>query len=154
VSLGAVIIEPELKRTFYCEMKPLETAARWLPEALKVCGFSREQTLAFPLAHIGMRAFFDWVTQQSRGRPIFAADNAGFDWQFVNYYAYALDIPNPFGHSSVHIGSLYKGLVKDTFKNFKHLRTVKHTHNALDDAMGNAGALLKMVEMGLKVNLE
>jgi hypothetical protein len=29
---------------------------------------------------------------------------------------------NPFGHSSQNVGSVYKGLVKDTFATFKHLR--------------------------------
>ncbi|MEA2028142.1 MAG: hypothetical protein U9N49_04135 [Campylobacterota bacterium] len=29
---------------------------------------------------------------------------------------------------------------------FKHLRKTAHTHNALDDAIGNAEALLKIVK--------
>ncbi len=39
---------------------------------------------------------------------------------------------------------------KDAFVNFKHLRKTKHTHNPVDDARGNAEALLQMKEMGLK----
>ena len=53
---------------------------------------------------------------------------------------------NPFGHSSVNLGSLYKGLVCDVRKSFKHLRKTLHTHNPLDDAKGNAEALLSIVE--------
>ena len=50
--------------------------------------------------------------------------------------------------------SLYKGVVKDTFANFKHLRKTRHTHNPLDDARGNAEALLQIQqEYGLKINL-
>jgi hypothetical protein len=30
---------------------------------------------------------------------------------------------NPFGHSSTNLGSLYKGMARDMFQNFKHLRT-------------------------------
>ena len=41
----------------------------------------------------------------------------------------------------------------DTFKNFKHLRRTKHTHHPVDDAKGNAEALLTMREMGLKFPL-
>jgi hypothetical protein len=41
---------------------------------------------------------------------------------------------------------------KDTFVNFKHLRETRHTHNPVDDARGNAEALLKMKEMGLKIS--
>ncbi|MEM8605165.1 MAG: exonuclease, partial [Cyanobacteria bacterium P01_H01_bin.121] len=51
-------------------------------------------------------------------------------------------------------GSLYKGLQKDTFTNFKHLRKTKHTHNPVDDALGNAEALLQMKEMGLKISFK
>ena len=60
---------------------------------------------------------------------------------------------NPFGNSSTNLGSLYKGMVKDTSQNFKHLRKTKHTHNPLDDARGNAEALLAMKAMGLKISL-
>jgi hypothetical protein len=42
------------------------------------------------------------------------------------------------------LGSLYKGLVKDTFKSFKYLRRTKHTHHPVDDAKGNAEALLTL----------
>jgi len=33
-------------------------------------------------------------------------------------------------------------LVQDTTKNFKHLRKTEHTHHPVDDARGNAEALL------------
>ena len=51
---------------------------------------------------------------------MFVSDNNGFDWQFVNWYFHAFLGENPFGHSSTNLGSLYKGLVKDFKKNFKH----------------------------------
>jgi hypothetical protein len=41
-------------------------------------------------------------------------------------------------------GSLFKGLVRDTTKNFKHPRKTLHTHHPVDDAAGNAEALLAM----------
>ena len=48
----------------------------------------------------------------------------------------------------------YKSLAKDTSQNFKHLRRTKHTHHPVDDAKGNAEALLTMRdEMGLKIRL-
>jgi hypothetical protein len=48
----------------------------------------------------------------------------------------------------------YKGLVRDMFTNFKHLRTTKHTHHPVDDAMGNAEAMLAMIrQFGLKIKL-
>jgi hypothetical protein len=73
--------------------------------------------------------------------------NNGFDWQFVNYYFHYFLGENPFGYSSMNLGSFYKGITQDTFVNFKHLRDTKHTHNALDDAIGNAEAMLKIKEL-------
>ena len=41
----------------------------------------------------------------------------------------------------------------DVFVNFKHLRKTKHTHHPVDDARGNAEALLAMKEqLGLKIS--
>ncbi len=53
---------------------------------------------------------------------------------------------NPFGFSSTNLGSLYKGLVRDVTQNFKHLRRSRHTHHPVDDAKGNAEALLTLKE--------
>jgi hypothetical protein len=44
-------------------------------------------------------------------------------------------------------------MVKDTFQSFKHLRQTPHTHNPLDDAKGNAEALIAMKKSGLKIAL-
>jgi hypothetical protein len=46
-----------------------------------------------------------------------------------------------------------KGLVKDTFQNFKHLRRTAHTHHPVDDATGNAEALIEMKKAGFKIAL-
>ena len=57
--------------------------------------------------------------------------------------------------TATNLGSLYKGLMKDMFVNFKHLRQTAHTHHPIDDAKGNAKALLTMKEqMGLKIKLK
>ena len=45
-------------------------------------------------------------------------------------------------------------MMKDVYSKWKHLRVTKHTHNPVDDAKGNAEVLLKLKEMGLKINLE
>jgi len=151
VSFGAVIVEPGLSRTFYGQLAPISD--EWIPEALAVADFSREETLAFDDPKNVMAAFRDWVAENCRQRKIFIADNNGFDWQFINYYFHHFVGTNPFGHSSQNLGSLYKGLVKDTSKNFKHLRKTKHTHHPVDDAVGNAEALLRMKdELGLNIS--
>jgi DNA polymerase III epsilon subunit-like protein len=152
ISFGAVVLESGLERTFYGELRPISD--RFIPEALAVSGFTREQTLAFPEPEGVMRRFAEWIAEVGAGRPMFISDNAGFDWQFINWYLHHFTGANPFGFSSTYLGSLYKGLVRDTSKNFKHLRKTRHTHHPVDDARGNAEALLAMIdELGLKVRL-
>ena len=152
ICLGAVVVEPDLNRTFYGRLRPISD--RHIPEALAVSGFTREEMLHFESPETVMTHFAYWVQGVSRNRAIFVADNNGFDWQFINWYFHHFTGKNPFGFSSMNLGSLYKGLVKDASKNFKHLRRTRHTHNPVDDAIGNAEALLTMkAEMGLRIGL-
>ena len=152
VCFGAVVVELGLKRTFYGQLRPI--SERFIPEALAVSGFTREETLAFPEAREVMENFSAWLEEVSQDRLVFISDNNGFDWQFINWYFHHFTGKNPFGFSSMNLGSLYKGMVKDTFQTFKHLRRTPHTHHPVDDAKGNAEALLVMKSgMGLKIKL-
>jgi DNA polymerase III epsilon subunit-like protein len=152
VCFGAVVVEPGLEKTFYGEVRPISD--RFIPEALAVSGFTREQTMGFPEAAEVMKRFAEWLGTASKGQPMFVSDNNGFDWQFINWYFHHFTGKNPFGFSSTNLGSLYKGMVKDVFQNFKHLRKTEHTHHPVDDAKGNAEAMLTMKEkMGLKIKL-
>jgi hypothetical protein len=45
VCFGAVVVEPGLERTFYGQLKPI--SEKYVPEALAVSGFSREQVMGF-----------------------------------------------------------------------------------------------------------
>ena len=153
ICFGAVVVEPSLDKSFYGRLKPI--SEKWIPEAQQVSGFTREETLAFEEPESVMANFAGWIAENSQGRPFFIADNNGFDWQFINWYFHHYMGRNPFGHSSNNLGSLYKGLAKDMFVNFKHLRQTAHTHHPVDDARGNAEALLIMKqEMGLKISLK
>jgi len=150
ICFGAVIVMPGLEPSFYGRLRPI--SERWVPESLAVSGFMREETLAFDDPHMVMEEFRTWIETQGKGRPIFISDNNGFDWQFINWYFHHFCGGNPFGYSSVNLGSLYKGMMKDMFVNFKHLRKTRHSHHPVDDARGNAEALLAMQEMGLKIS--
>ncbi len=152
VCFGAVIVEPGLDRTFYGQLKPISD--KFIPEALAVSGFSRQDCLTFPDPKPVMEQFKQWLQTNSHGRLLFISDNNGFDWQFINWYFHHFLGENPFGFSSTNLGSLYKGMKKDTFTSFKHLRETKHTHHPVDDARGNAEALLKMKDMGLKISFK
>ena len=150
VCFGAVIVEPGLSRTFYGKLRPVSD--RFVPEALAVSGFTREECLEFDSPKEVMTKFSKWLQSNCNGRLMFISDNNGFDWQFINWYFHHFCGKNPFGFSSTNLGSLYKGLQKDTFVSFKHLRKTRHTHHPVDDAVGNAEALLQMKEMGLKIS--
>jgi hypothetical protein len=148
--LGAVIVEPALERTFYANLAPISD--EFVPAALAVTGRTREQTLEFTPPEVAMLQFDLWLRRElvDQGiRPMFVSDNNGFDWQFVNYYSWRFTKCNRFGHSSTNLGSLYKGLKRDLRSNFKHLRKTAHTHNPVDDARGNAEAMLTMMEQWL-----
>jgi hypothetical protein len=152
VCFGAIIVEPSLSRTFYGQLRPV--SERWIPEALQISGFTRQQVEAFDDPAAVMTRFAAWIRENAPDRPLFISDNNGFDWQFINWYFHHFTGANPFGHSSTNLGSLYKGLMKDTFTNFKHLRKTAHTHHPVDDVRGNAEALLHMKEvLGLKIRL-
>ena len=153
ICFGAVIVNENLDKSFYGKLKPI--SEKWNPDALAVSGFSREETLQFDNPMNVMLQFETWIKENSVGKPIFVSDNNGFDWMFICWYFHHFIGTNPFGFSSQNLGSLYKGMVKDTFKTFKHLRKTEHTHNPVDDAKGNAEALLFMKnEMGLNIDLK
>ena len=152
ISFGAVVVSQGLNQTFYGKLKPI--SENWIPEALAVSGHSREQTLTFDEPAAVMQRFAKWLCTVSKGQPRFIADNNGFDWQFINWYFHHFIGVNPFGFSSTNLGSLYKGLEADMFANFKHLRQTKHDHNPVNDAKGNAEALLTIIQRyALKIRL-
>ena len=152
VSMGAVVVEPGLKNTFYAQLKPVSD--EWVPESLAITGFSRADTLAFDDPQLVMQRFAAWLAKTSQASPRFISDNNGFDWQFINWYFHRFTGGNPFGYSSSNLGSLYKGLQKDMSASFKHLRRTAHSHNPVDDVLGNAEALLSMQrDHGLKIQL-
>jgi DNA polymerase III epsilon subunit-like protein len=151
VCFGAVLFDECLATSFYGQTRPITD--RFDPEALAISGFSREQHLGFDDPAGVMERFATWLDQHSNGRPVFVSDNVAFDWQFINYYFHRFLGRNPFGFSGRRIGDLYAGLVKDVHKatEWKKYRVTPHTHHPVDDARGNAEALRKFKELGLKI---
>lgn len=166
---GAVIVEPGLKDTFEGKLHPLRGAKiEWTQDAgtgqsacigYKLANVTEVAVMDWPDPSETMKNFAEWIfSHQSerrvdlprgRARPMLVSDNNGYDAMWISWYFHHFLGSNPFGHSSTNLGSLYKGLVKDTFKNFKHLRKTIHDHNPVNDAKGNAEAMLAMQEMGL-----
>lgn len=152
VCFGAVIVEPTLSKTFYGKTKPISD--KYDPEALAISGFTRKQHEAFGNPLGVMAEFSKWINDNSKGRPVFISDNPAYDWQWINYYFHWYLGKNPFGFSARRIGDLYCGMVKDVFAKWKHLRKTFHSHHPVDDARGNAEALLAMHKMGLKLPID
>lgn len=153
VCFGAVIVEPTLTKTFYGKVKPI--SEDWKPDALAVSRISRETHLTFDEPHETMFQFKNWLKANSVGKPIFVSDNLAFDWQWINYYFHRFCDGNPFGYSGRRIGDLYCGMKMDAGLNSewkRMLRKTGHDHNPVNDAKGNAEALLAMKKMGLKIN--
>lgn len=146
VCFGAVIVDEKLDKTFYGKVFPI--SKQWNPDALAISGFSRIEHCKFDNPYDVMPEFAEWINKNSIGRPIFVSDNPGFDFAYINYYFHVYNGGvNPFGWSSRRIGDLYCGAKNDTRATWKHLKKTKHTHHPVDDAMGNAEALLEMKKM-------
>ena len=152
VCFGAVVLEPSLSKTFYGKVKPISEVHN--PDALAISGFTRPDHEGFDDPKVVMELFADWLTQNSKGRPIFISDNPAFDWQWINWYFHTYLGKNPFGFSARRIGDLYCGMKMDAGLNAewkKLFRKTTHDHNPVNDAKGNSEALLSMKEMGLKI---
>lgn len=146
VEIGAVALTPALDKDFHVNITPLPLSAyddgalsvlQATPESLKYKGNQPHKALMW---------FESWLNQFHPAVPRFVSDNPGFDFAYVNYYFQHFLGHNPFGFTSMNLGSFYKGCTRDNFSSFKHLRRTPHTHNALDDARGNAEALLAICE--------
>lgn len=143
--IGAIVVEPRLTRIFYGQLRPLPDAGfdpyvMTLPRAIET------QSVWNTWGNPGdvMRRFEEWCRDLGASRLIGVSDNNGFDFAFVNWYFYRFLTQSPFGHSSQNLGSIYKGAIGDAYQNFKHLRVTPHTHHPVDDARGNAEAMLQI----------
>lgn len=92
-------------------------------------------------------AFEAWLKLMVKGKPCFVSDNVAYDWQWINFYFWKYVGYNPFGHSGRRISDFYAGLCNDFHQTqrWKQLRITKHTHNPVDDAMGNAEAFERIM---------
>lgn len=154
---------------FYVELKPITD--NFIPEAIKVGlleGFdlddpTGELRLQWMKDHgtepeVAMNAFADWVNSAKvrlNARPLFTAYPASFDWMFVYWYLIHFGVKSPFGFSGVRdIKEMYATKSNVPFakasKRFMPralLKSdVKHTHHALDDAVGQGHMCMNILE--------
>lgn len=150
VCFGAVLVKEGLETTFYGECKPL--TEYYEPKALAVSGISREKHLTFPSPEETFKAFNEWLKSNNITNPVLISDNNGYDASWINYYFHRFLGKNPFGWSSRRIGDMYAGFMNNPKYQWKKHRTVVHDHNPVNDAKGNAGALLHLKKLGFNLD--
>ena len=142
--------------TFYRELKPI--SHEWDPKALAVGGFTREHlevdgadpAVAIPEA-------VAWIERVSVGlHPVLVAYPLTFDAAYWHAYAVRFNGgADPFGHSRhLDMKTIYqtkaRSLIGDSTRRSmpRHLleSRFEHTHNALDDAMGQADLFSNLFE--------
>lgn len=92
--------------------------------------------------------FVKWL-KRFNDRVVFVSDNPAYDYMWMAGFFDAHDMANPFGHSARRIGDFAAGLSSSwgNASKWKRLRDTAHTHHPVDDAMGNAEALIKLIAM-------
>lgn len=146
VSFGVVRIQDgELDCSFYGQVAPISDL--FIPSALAVSKATREQHLGYPSPETTLPRFVAWLAENSAGEPKFVSDNPAFDWSFMNYYLHRYTGGNPFGHSARRIGDFYAGLNRNfraSQVGWRKLKRTRHSHHPVDDARGNAEALIAL----------
>ena len=153
LSIGACVVTNPARR-FYVEIKPLSDKV--LPEAMAVSNLSLQKLRQEGESpQKAMADFAEWIDSCCRlGTPVFVGFNACFDWSFVNWYFHRFLAKNPFGIGAIDIKAYYMGRVRCSWYQTRasHLPNMlkpkrPHTHNALDDALGQAEIFGKLLAL-------
>lgn len=156
LSLGACVVG-NTSENFYAELKPIST--NFLPQAMKVNGFSLEELLEKGEKPAdAMQRFTAWLrriswVKRESAVPLFVGFPLSFDWKFVDYYFWHFLGYNPFDYNgAIDVRSYFMGLKNKSFLESSREEIIKffsparkHTHNALDDAIEQAEIFEKML---------
>lgn len=138
-SLGAVIVDEKLDKTFKVNLKPISTRV----DSNRKQFVNQKEALN---AKEAMQKFKEWILKHVSGTPVFISDNNGFDWMFVCWYFWHFLGENPLGYNSQNLNSINRGLNKDLNKKLDLLRERELTHDALEDAKDNAKIFMKLMK--------
>ncbi len=125
-----------------------KTVAWWAtqPEAWAAC----RKDLQKP--DVAMRAYVEWI-QRLKGKPVFVAYPAGFDFLFIYWYLIRFVGESPFSHSALDIKSYAMAVLKLPYRDSTPRNMPKewfdplpHTHVALDDALEQGALFCNMLQ--------
>jgi len=150
LALGACVVGNDAER-FYAELRPINDAS--VPGAMAVVGKTLDEfRRAGREPAEAMSEFGAWVRRVVDGaKAVFVGFNAAFDWSFVNWYFDTCHVENPFGVGGLDIKSFYMGMsgcawdeTRSSRLPVKYRSGGAHTHNALSDAIEQAGIFEKL----------
>lgn len=128
-----------------------ETSKWWAtqPEAWKAC----RQDLQKP--EMAMQAYCDWI-KSLKGKPVFVAYPAGFDFLFIYWYLIRFVGESPFSYSALDVKSYAMAVLKKDYRSSTKRNMPKdwfdsfsHTHVALDDAIEQGALFCNMLRFNL-----
>jgi DNA polymerase III alpha subunit (gram-positive type) len=99
-----------------------------------------------------MRSYVDWI-KTLKGKPVFVAYPAGFDFLFIYWYLIRFVGESPFSHSALDIKSYAMAVLKTDYRESTKRNMPKqwfdkfpHTHVALDDAIEQGALFCNMLQ--------
>lgn len=116
------------------------------PDAWEKC---RENTVSPENA---MNDFVHWL-RGLKGKPVFVAYPAGFDFTFMYWYLVKFTGRSPFSHSALDIKTLAMAMLKKTYRDStkrnmprRWFDNLPHTHVAVDDAIEQGAMFCNMMQ--------
>lgn len=158
LSLGAAAFEAENRKplsTFGANLRPLE-GAKPDPDTMN---WWQSEPAAWAAAtldpqdpQVVMRAFVEWV-EALPGVPVFVGYPASYDQMFVHWYTVRFAGRDPLGFSGLDIKTMaatllrlpYRDATKRNMPKGWFQGCPKHTHKAVDDAIGQGVLLVNML---------
>ncbi|WP_426172326.1 exonuclease [Pseudoduganella sp. R-32] len=156
---AAYTADKKLVSTFSANLETLEGAAphpetaKWWatqPDAWAAC----RKDLQPPMT--AMLAYVEWI-KGLKGKPVFVAYPAGFDFLFVYWYLMRFVGESPFSHSALDMKTYAMAVLKTGYRESTKRNMPKewfdklpHTHVALDDAIEQGALFCNMLKSNLR----
>ena len=168
LSIGSAAYRDDgsLLDTFSANLLPLVGASpdpktmSWWDTQPEAWAAHRQSPLAADEVMPRCAAWLDGLASQHKGRLVFVAWPAGFDFSFVYWYLIRFAGRSPFGHSALDMRSYAMGKLGRRYGEVgKHrlpkswIPEARHTHVALDDAIEQGQLFMNMMGVG-QVTLE